>query len=78
MGAPETMSVNLDEHRDAFNEVGWFIPPYISIGFLSYVKTLLNSNAVAKQDALETCLSFAYSPEHLAAMACERYPQTPY
>jgi hypothetical protein len=24
---------NLDIYREAFNGVGWFIPPYVSMGF---------------------------------------------
>lgn len=70
---------NLDFHKDAFNSVGWFIPPYVTLGFTSgLVKEITAANGNYSQDALEVMLSRIYSPEHLASMVLDRYSVTPF
>lgn len=69
----------LDHYRRAFNEVGWFIPPYVSMGLLSgLTKTIRDSKGAFTQQQLERFLSLIYSPGNLSAMVTERYPITPY
>jgi hypothetical protein len=70
--------VNLDEHRRVLNAVGWFIPPYISLGFLGNLVNTIATGKPFTQEHLEVILSVAYSPDHLAAMVTERYPITPH
>lgn len=70
--------LDLRDHGKALNSVGWFIPPYLSLGFLGKLKDAIQSGRLSDQVQLETALAFAYSPNHLAAMVCERYPVTPY
>lgn len=70
--------MNLDGHKKAFNSVGWFIPPYVTLGFLTLIKDAIESGTPFGQPHLEAALAAAYSPENLAAMVCERYPATPY
>ena len=72
-----SMPANLDDHKTAFNSVGWFIPPYLSMWFLHSIKAAIESAPGFDQTSLGTVLSYAYSPEHLAAMVSERYPATP-
>lgn len=69
--------MNLDGHKKAFNSVGWFIPPYLSLGFLTLIKDAIDSSTAFDQPHLEAALAAAYSPESLAAMVSERYPATP-
>ena len=70
---------NLDYFKDQFNKVGWFIPPYVSIGFLDQLAKKINdSENNYSQDQLETMLSLIYSPEHLASMSLYRYPTVPF
>jgi hypothetical protein len=69
---------NLDYQRDAFNSVGWFIPPYVTLGFGNQLARQINeANGSYSQEDLEKMLSNIYSPEYLAAMVLERYPITP-
>jgi hypothetical protein len=70
--------MNLDAHKKAFNSVGWFIPPYLGLRFLTRVKDAIYRTTPFDQTHLEAALAIAYSPEHLAAMVYERYPKTPY
>jgi hypothetical protein len=70
---------NLDYYKEAFNSVGWFIPPYVAMGFLGPLAKKIHDNGGAfDQRELQYFLSFIYSPENLAAMVSERYPITPY
>jgi hypothetical protein len=70
--------MNLDAHKKAFSSVGWFIPPYLSVGFLTKLRDAINSGQRFGQAHLEAALAVAYSPEYLATMVSERYPETPY
>lgn len=70
---------DLNYFKDAFNSVGWFIPPYVSIGFLSTLsKKISDSNQSFSQNDLEKFLALIYSPENLSAMVTDRYPITPH
>jgi hypothetical protein len=67
--------VILDYYKQAFNSVGWFIPPYVTLGFLGALAKKINDNGKAlDQQELEKILALIYSPENLAAMVTERYP----
>jgi hypothetical protein len=69
----------LDYFKKAFNKVGWFIPPYVSIGYLSDVsKKIVDSPTTFAQGELEYFLSLIYSPDNLAAMVLHRYPEVPF
>lgn len=69
---------NLDFHKDAFNSVGWFIPPYVTLGFAGELaKEITVANGAYSQDMLEAMLSRIYSPENLAPMVLDRYSATP-
>lgn len=74
----------LDHYKQAFNGVGWFIPPYVTMEFLSELtrkilaKKINDNGEVFDQQELEKFLALIYSPENLAVMVTERYPITPY
>jgi hypothetical protein len=69
----------LDAYKNAFNRVGWFIPPYVTMEFLGkLVKRIRDSNCALTQQELGEVLAQIYSPENLAAMVAERYPIVPY
>ncbi|MFZ6047416.1 hypothetical protein ACFW0H_15020 [Pseudomonas sp. CR3202] len=70
---------NLDHYKASFNGVGWFIPPYVTLGYLSLLaKAVSDKGASFSQGDLEVALSFIYSADNLAAMVTERYPITPF
>jgi len=67
----------LDYYKETFNSVGWFIPPYVTMGFLSFLaKAIRDSNGAFDQKRLEEALSHIYSASNLAAMVVSRYPIT--
>lgn len=68
---------NLDFHKQAFNNVGWFIPPYVQLGFLDNIAKQINDNNVC-ESTLTHYLEQIYSPENLSAMVSERYHAVPY
>ncbi|HGS7994513.1 hypothetical protein P3821_26440 [Pseudomonas aeruginosa] len=73
------MQGTLEHFRATLNGVGWFIPPYISMGFLGFVCALIRDKGDSfTQDDLEEVLAQTYSPANLAAMITERYPITPF
>ena len=70
---------SLDHYKNIFNSVGWFIPPYVTMGFLSNLaKKITDSSGSFTQHDLEKNLSLIYSAENLASMVLNRYPITPY
>jgi hypothetical protein len=72
------VSVGLDVWRDRFNSVGWFIPPYIQMGFLSAIAADIGDKGNGFQQAdLERILSIAYNPASLSSMVMHRYPLAP-
>jgi hypothetical protein len=73
-----TIMGTLGHLERAFTSVGWFIPPYAALGFLSSLGArILNSQGCFTQDDLESALGALYSTDGLAAMVCSRYPITP-
>lgn len=69
----------LDHYKLAFNQVGWFIPPYVTMGFLSALTAqIIKEEDAFTQDKLEQIISQIYSPENLSPMVTERYPIVPY
>ncbi|WP_414893819.1 hypothetical protein [Pseudomonas sp. IT-232MI5] len=73
------MQGTLEHLRTTLRDVGWFIPPYITLGFLSSVcAEIRKKEGLFTQDDLEEVLAVAYSPANLAAMVTERYPITPF
>lgn len=69
---------SLKHYEDAFAQVGWFIPPYISMGFLSQLAAdILRSNGTFGHQELERRLEAPYDMASLASMVCNRYPIIP-
>lgn len=64
----------MDYYQEVFNRVGWFIPPYVRIGYLMDVIKDVNEN---EQENLEDLLAVIYTEDHLSAMVVERYPFVP-
>jgi hypothetical protein len=68
----------LTHWEQAFNSVGWFIPPYMQMGVLSKIAAeIISRGAQFSQDDLESTLSRLYEPIGLAAMVKHRYPVAP-
>lgn len=68
-----------DLWRDSFNKVGWFIPPFIQMGFLSEIVAEIHVKGNGfKLDDLEQKLSIAYCSTSLANMVVNRYPKIPF
>lgn len=64
--------------ESSFKSVGWFLPPYVTMGFLSKLASEIHkSGSIFTQENLESWLRQIYEPENLAAMVCVRYPETP-
>jgi len=69
---------NLDDVRDRLNCVGWFLPPYMSSGFLDMVaSTIARGNGEFSQGDLERVLARVYDAERMASMVLSRYPLVP-
>ncbi len=63
---------------EKLNSVGWFIPPYVSSGFLDLVASrIAQAHGNFTPDDLEEALSFVYDAERLASMILYRYPRMP-
>ena len=63
----------------AFKMLGWFIPPFAQMGFLSRIAgEILRSDSQFSDADLELELSSLYEPHGLAAMVTHRYPVIPY
>jgi hypothetical protein len=73
------MSVGTLQHLEkAFKNVGWFLPPYAALGFLSPLGgEILRRGEDFGQGDLEERLGYLYGPEGLAAMVCNSYSITP-
>ncbi|MGJ8647813.1 MAG: hypothetical protein ACSHXJ_13020 [Marinomonas colpomeniae] len=64
----------MDYYQKIFNDVGWFIPPYVRIGYLMDIIKDVNQN---DQINLEQLLSHIYNADGLSAMVVDRYPFVP-
>jgi hypothetical protein len=72
---PET---DLDACKQAFNRVGWFIPPYVNVNYLNILARDIKASVTTfDQRKLAGVLASIYSSSHLAAMVNQRYPITP-
>ena len=68
----------LSHFEEAFSSVGWFLPPYATMGFLSLLAAeVKKSGGSFSQQDLQMWLGHLYEPEGLAAMVSSRYPVTP-
>jgi len=68
----------LQHFEKAFSSVGWFLPPYATMGFLSTMAAaILRKGQASSQADLERWLALLYGADGLAAMVCSRYPITP-
>lgn len=73
------MQGTLEHYRGTLAGVGWFIPPYITLGYLDLVCSIAkDQGSLFSEDDLERGLAFAYSADNIAAMVTERYPITPF
>jgi hypothetical protein len=62
---------------DALNSIGWFVPPYVSVGLLGTVaREITLAMGQLTEDRVEAILGFIYGPDRLASMVVSRYPQT--
>src|SRR5271155_2034705 len=70
-------SHKLSDAKDRLNGVGWFLPPYVSSGFLDLVAAhIARENGKFPQGDLEKVLVRVYDPERMASIVLNRYPQT--
>jgi hypothetical protein len=58
--------------------VGWFVPPYVSVGLLETIAhRITQAQGNFTEDDLERVLGFIYTPDRLSSMVVSRYPQIP-
>jgi hypothetical protein len=69
---------DLSAVKGKLNGVGWFMPPYVTVGFLEMVAQRVEQAAGRfTQDDLERVLAAVYGPKRLASMVLNRYPRIP-
>ena len=62
---------------DVMNSIGWFVPPYVSVGLLNTVaREITQTQGQFTQDRAEYVLGLIYGPDRLASMVVGRYSQT--
>jgi hypothetical protein len=63
---------------EKLHQVGWFIPPYVSTGWVRSVAGIIERvGAQVGEAELEQLLAEMFTPENLASMVVSRYPQAP-
>jgi len=63
---------------EKLHQVGWLIPPFVSTEWIRRVATIIDrSGPQFGQTELEQLLALMFTPENLAAMVADRYPQKP-
>jgi hypothetical protein len=73
-----TRPENFKKIGDALNSIGWFVPPYVSVGLLDMVADeITQTHGQFTEDRVEQILSLIYSPDRLASMVVGRYPHIP-
>ena len=73
------MQGTLENYRATLAQVGWFIPPYITMSYLDHVCCMIREQGISSsQSDLERVLAITYSTANLSAMVTERYPITPF
>jgi hypothetical protein len=71
-------SRTLSDVKNRLNSVGWFVPPYVSTGFIDMVAlTIARGSGEFTQLDLERVLARVYDAERLASMVLNRYPNVP-
>ncbi|MES2390915.1 MAG: hypothetical protein V4555_04695 [Acidobacteriota bacterium] len=69
---------SLQPAADVLKSVGWFVPPYVSVGLLETVaQNITQAQGQFTVDDLERVLAFIYTPDRLSSMVVSRYPQIP-
>ncbi len=72
----EVIVGSLLRYEEEFRRVGWFIPPYVTMGWLGQAASSIKKKGnVFSQTDLQNILSLLFSPEHLAGMVLNRYPK---
>jgi hypothetical protein len=75
---PGTAVGTLDHWRQIFHPVGWFIPPYVTMGAISQAtQIIMERGDNFTQDDLEKILELFYGEEFLARMVASFYPIAP-
>lgn len=63
---------------EKLHQVGWFIPPFVSSGWIrSVAASIERGGPQFGQPELEQTLGLMFTPESLASMVVNRYPQKP-
>lgn len=69
---------DLSDVKAKLNSVGWFMPPYVTVGFLEMVAIgVERAGGRFTQNDLERVLAVVYGPDRMASMVLNRYPQMP-
>lgn len=70
----ETNKAYAEWLANAFRQVDWLIPAWLTMGFLSqFAKAIETTPAAARPALLRSTLRIVYGPDHLAAMYLDRY-----
>lgn len=72
------MGPSVEPLKDAFNHIGWFIPPYISLGFLWSFKAEIDMTQPLDEKRVAAIMARIYEPIGVAVMVRVRYPETPF
>ncbi len=68
----------LKQVGQVLNGIGWFVPPYVSVGLLETVAArVTGARQPFSEDDLEKVLGFIYTPDRLASMVVGRYREIP-
>lgn len=68
------VEAKIDYLKNKFNNVGWFIPPYVQMG---YLVEIAEKTTPTNHTNLESFLAEIYTSGYLASMVTERYPVVP-
>ena len=69
---------SLQPVADVLKSVGWFVPPYVSVGLLETIAhAITQAQGNFNEENLERVLGFIYTPDRLSSMALYRYPNVP-
>lgn len=70
---------SLDSWSVEFEKIGWFIPPYVTMGQMDEIlrRNFENPSGLTQPD-LEVILAEIYSPSNMANLYIEKYSTTPF
>jgi hypothetical protein len=69
---------SLRAESDALTSVGWFLPPYTSVGVLRDIaRSITEAQGRFAEEDLERILARLYTPYRIASMVVSRYPIMP-